>query len=212
MQQERTPRSTHQEQRGYARIAQDIRERFQAGLLSELPAYPQFVVWKYTVEQGKLKKRPFNPRTNLPARTNDSTTWGGIEHSLKALATGRYNGIGFVFAESDPFTGTDLDACVAKDGSIAPWAQEIITTLSSYTEYSPSKLGLHILTQATLLGAGRKIGHIEMYSHDRFFTLTTDHLQGTPTTIAERQAAIAALYREFAPPEAKQEFQNTRVG
>src|SRR3989440_8885329 len=170
------------EQRHYAGYAQDLRERFQSGMLSELTSYPQFVVWKYTVEQGKLKKRPYNPKTHLPARTNDPTTWTSIEPALKALATGRYNGIGFVFSESDPFTGTDLDNCVAKDGSIAPWAQEIITTLASYTEYSPSKLGVHILTQATLPGAGRKIGHVEMYAEGRFFTLTTDHVAGTPTT------------------------------
>ena len=201
MQPERTP--------GYT---QDLRERLESGLLSELTPYPQFVVWKYTVEHGKLKKRPFNPKTHLPARTNDHGTWTRVEHSLHALATGRYNGIGFVFAEIDPFTGTDLDACVAKDGTIAPWAQEIITTLSSYTEYSPSKLGVHILTQATLPGAGRKTGHIEMYSLDRFFTLTTDHLQGTPTTITERQAEVNALYHQVAPLGVEREYQNTRVG
>ncbi len=212
MHQERTPQYKPQEQRIYAGNAQDLRERLQAGLLSELTAYPQFVVWKYTVEQGKLKKRPFNPRTNLPARTNDPTTWGGIEHSLKALATGRYNGIGFVFAESDPFTGTDLDACVAKDGTIASWAQEIITSLSSYTEYSPSKLGVHILTQARLPGAGRKSGTIEMYATERFFTITTDHIQGTPTTIAERQDTIEALYQRVAPPVESRDYQNTRGG
>ena len=55
---ERTPRYTHQEQTNYARIAQDLRERLQAGLLSELTPYPQFVVWKYTVENKKLKKGP----------------------------------------------------------------------------------------------------------------------------------------------------------
>src|SRR5438067_253240 len=182
------------EQRTYEGFAQDLRERLQSGLLSELTPYPQFVVWKYTMEQGKLKKRPYNPRTNLPAKTNDPNTWGSVEHSLKALATGRYNGIGFVFAESDPFTGTDLDNCVSKDGSIAPWAQEIITSLSSYTEYSPSKLGVHILSQATLPGAGRKIGHVEMYAEGRFFTLTTDHVPGTPTTIADRQQQQTSLY------------------
>src|SRR5438093_7854466 len=110
------------EQRNYARIAQDIRERLQSGLLSELTPYPQFVVWKYTVEQGKLKKRPFHPKTHLPARTNDPSTWTPIDPALKALATGRYNGIGFVFSEADPFTGTDLDNCIGKDGTIAPWA------------------------------------------------------------------------------------------
>src|SRR6266566_4230523 len=119
MQPERTPQNRPQEQRDYAGKAQDLRERLQAGLLSELTPYPQFVVWKYVVEQGKLKKRPFTPRTNMPARTNDPRTWGSVEHSLKALATGRYNGIGFVFSDTDPFTGTDLDNCVAKDGSIA---------------------------------------------------------------------------------------------
>src|SRR6266704_1233037 len=201
---ERTPRYTHQEQKNYARRAQDLRERLQSGLLSELTPYPQFVVWKYTVENNKLKKRPFNPKTNLPAKTNDPTTWASLEPSLKALANGRYNGIGFVFAEADTFTGTDLDACVSNDGSIAAWAQEIITTLSSYTEYSPSKLGVHILTQATLPGAGRKIGHVEMYSEDRFFTLTADHVPGTPAMIADRKQQQTSLYTslvgELSPP------------
>ena len=66
------------EQRHYPRYAQDLRERFQSGLLSELTLYPQFVVWKYVVEQGKLKKRPFNPRTNVPAKTNDPSTWTDV--------------------------------------------------------------------------------------------------------------------------------------
>src|SRR5689334_21384260 len=113
------------EQRQYAGIATDLREKFQSGMLAELLPYPQFVVWKYTVEQGKLKKRPFHPRTNRAAKTNDPSTWTDANQALKALATGRFNGIGFVFSESDPFTGTDLDACVSKEGTIAPWAQEM---------------------------------------------------------------------------------------
>src|SRR2546423_3339160 len=137
MQPERIPQNRPAEQRPYAGYAQDLRERLQSGLLSELTPYPQFVVWKYTVEQGKLKKRPFNPRTHTAARTNDPTTWARVEPSLKALATGRYNGIGFVFAEADPFTGIDLDACVGKDGTLSAWTKEIISTLDTYTEYSP---------------------------------------------------------------------------
>src|SRR2546425_1515879 len=189
----------NREQSHYAGFAQELRERFQSGLHSELTPYPHFVVWKYTIEQGKLKKRPFNSRTNLPAKTNDPNTWADVNQALKALGTGRYNGIGFVFAESDPFTGTDLDTCVAKDGSIAAWASGIITSLSSYTEYSPSKLGVHILTQASLPGTGRKIGNVEMYAKERFFTLTADHVPGTPTTIAERQQQQTSLYTSLVP-------------
>src|SRR3989440_4320902 len=203
----------NREQPHSAGYAQELRERFQSGMLSELTPYPHFVVWKYAVENKKLKKRPFNPRTHLSAKTNDPSTWTDVNVALKALATGRYNGIGFVFARADPFTGTDLDNCVAKDGSIAAWAQEIITTLASYTEYSPSKLGVHILTQATLPGAGRKIGHVEMYAEGRFFTLTTDHVAGTPTTIAERQQQQTSLYTslvgELSPPRSTE---NTRGG
>src|SRR6266699_7066165 len=103
------------EQRHYARYAQELRERFSNGMLSEITSYPQFVVWKYAVENKKLKKRPFSPRTHLPAKTNDPSTWTDVNTALKALDTGRYNGIGFVFSETDPFTGTDLDACVSKD-------------------------------------------------------------------------------------------------
>ena len=55
------------------------------------------------------------------------------------------------------------------------------------------KIGVHILTQAPLPGAGRKIGSIEMYSHDRFFMLSTDHLKEIPITIAHRQEAVAAF-------------------
>src|SRR5712691_10543321 len=193
----------HQERRAeqgkYAGYAQELREQFGRGLLSELTPYPHFVVWKYTLEQRRLKKRPYNPQTHLPARTNDPGTWTGRDTALTALASGGYNGIGFVFSETDPFTGTDLDACVAKDGTIAAWAQEIITSLSSYTEYSPSKLGVHILTQASLPGTGRKIGNVEMYAEGRFFTITTDHVPGAPTTIADRQQQQTSLYTSLVP-------------
>src|SRR3954453_4636185 len=96
-----TGRSLEQrsEQRHYAGYSQDLREQFQSGLLSELAPYPQFVVWKYTVENKKLKKRPFNPKTHVPARTNDPSTWTDVNQALPALATDRFNGIGCVFSE-----------------------------------------------------------------------------------------------------------------
>src|SRR5436190_2016513 len=121
-----SPEHTRQER--FTAYTATLRERFSHGMLSELLPYPQFVVWKYVVENKKLKKRPFHPGTHLPAKTNDPSTWTDVTVALKALANGRYNGIGFVFSERDPFTGTDVDACVSKDGTIAVWAQEIITT------------------------------------------------------------------------------------
>jgi len=72
---------------------------------------------------------------------------------------------------------------------------------------------VHILTQATLPGAGRKIGTVEMYSDGRFFTLTTDHVPGTPTTIEARQAQQESLYTSLGAERAPQRSsENTRWG
>lgn len=51
-----------------------------------------------------------------------------------------------------------------------------------------------------------------MYGQDRFTTITTDHLAGTPTIIEHRQDAIDALYNRFAPPVRETNNQNTSVG
>ena len=107
----------------------------------------------------------------------------------------RGGGVGFVLTATDPFTGTDLDHCRNPEtDEIAPWARQIVRVINSYTEVSPSGTGLRIFAQGGLSGKGRKRGDIELYSQGRFLTVTGDHLPGTPTTIAERQAAVEWLY------------------
>lgn len=53
-------------------------------------------------------------------------------------------GVGFVFAPEDPYVGIDLDKCI-HDGVIEQWAIDIINRFGTYTEYSPSGTGIHIL-------------------------------------------------------------------
>ena len=50
----------------------------------------------------------------------------------------------------DPYVGIDLDKCVAEDRTVAPWAQEIIDGCASYTEFSPSRKGVHIIVRGKL--------------------------------------------------------------
>jgi len=177
-----------------------LKQRLEKGILSELLPYRQWVVWRYQLVNGQWKKPPFNPANGRAARTNDQRTWGTFPQAIYQLETGRYHGIGFVFSDNDPFTGTDLDHSVDADGTIAAWAQTYIAALDSYTEYSPSRKGLHILTQANLPGPGKKAGDVEMYASMRYFTITADHLTGTPRTINERQAEQTALYETLAAP------------
>ena len=205
-------RDRPQERRAVA-YAEHLKERFQRGILAELQPYPQWVVWKPETMQGNLKKVPYNPATHRYASVKQPDTWGSLEIALNALTTGNYRGIGFMLTEHDPICGIDLDH--SRDphtGQLALLAQEIIAILNSYTETSPSKTGIHILTQATLPGRGMHTD-VEMYDRGRFFTITTNHLKGTPRYILARQAEVASLYVQYAPvqlPTGGRE--STRVG
>ena len=136
----------------YSRYSEALAERFHSGVLEELQEYDHFVTWKRTPEGKKI---PFNPSTGLYARTDTPDTWESIDQALKALRTGKYHGIGFVFAEDDPFVGIDIDHCVV-NGQLTPEAENTITDFWSYTEYSPSKTGLHILVEGTVPEGRRK--------------------------------------------------------
>jgi putative DNA primase/helicase len=102
--------------------------------------------------------------------------------------------LGFVFSESAPFTGIDFDDCV-EDGKIKPDVEEKIEELDSYTEYSPSKTGLHVIVKGKLPGKGIKRPGIEMYDKGRFFTVTLNHLPGCPLD-AKESGYLHTLYRE----------------
>jgi len=161
---------------------------------------------------GKLKKVPYNPLTHRHASVKQADTWGTLDDALNALTTGNYRGLGFVLTENDPICGTDIDGCRNPEtGELTPLAQDVVALLSSYTEISPSKTGLHIFTLASLPGQGMKTA-IEMYDQGRFFTITTHHLQETPTAILARQAEVASLYSKYAPVPLPKGAESTRGG
>ncbi len=210
--------STEQTQREPAvHYAAWLKERFeQKGILREIAGYPNFVVWHYKEENGQRKKPPVNPKTHRPASPTDRTTWGTLETALSAVATGRYQGIGFMLSHSS-FAGIDLDHCI-QEGRLQPWAQEIIEKLDTYTEYSPSwnratgTGGVHLLVEGKP-PASKKAGNIEVYGEKHYLTITTRHLPGTPVTINSRQTKLDALYASLVPvPTAPTERQNTSGG
>jgi hypothetical protein len=99
-----------------------------------------------------------------------------------------------VFSKDDPYCGIDLDHCRdPKTGKIAKWAEKIIQDFHSYVEVSPSGSGVHILVKGQLPQGGKKKGQIEVYDKLRFFTITGQHLEGTPQDIRSAQEAIDRL-------------------
>jgi hypothetical protein len=173
---------------------------------AELAALPQFVAWRPIERDGKTIKVPISPITGGRASTTNPGTWGTLDQAQDHARTVVDDGIGFVFSADDSFTGVDLDKCRdPATGANQPWATKIIRDLNSYTEISPSGTGVHIFVKATKPGGRCKVmkpGIIEMYDHDRYFTITCDHLPGTPTTIEARQHELETLYASvFAADE-----------
>lgn len=169
--------------------------------IQELAQHAQWVCWKFVVtEKGKTTKVPYNPRTGKKALTTNPSTWSSFETVMRWRDD--YDGIGFVFTENDPYCGIDLDHAFEEDGTLRPWAQDIVDRFGCYTEYSPSQTGLHVICRAKHPGehfrCDRDNGHVEIYDHVRYFTVTANPFIDAP--ILESQAALDKLHGELFPP------------
>jgi putative DNA primase/helicase len=163
----------------------------------------QWIVWQEERRDDKTTKVPYTI-TGQHAKSNDPRTWSSFDAALKAARTNGYNGVGFAFTDSDGLVGIDLDHCISASGSLLPWAAAIVKEINSYTEYSPSGEGLHIILEGTLPEGGRRKGNVEMYDQLRYFTMTGDLLDDGHTDIQERQDELKALHaRIFSKPERK---------
>lgn len=137
-----------------------------------------------------------------PASVTDAATWASHEEVVAAYRDGGYDGIGFVLSPDDPFAAIDLDDCRnLQTGELKGWAQEIVDAFASYSEVSPSGTGIHVFVRGELPPGGNKRGPIEMYSKNRFFTVTGDRIAGTPPSVEERSKKLAKLHdRVFGEP------------
>lgn len=139
----------------------------------ELKERPQWVCWKYALDgKERWTKHPHNPRTGRMASSTDLMTWSTFERVFEAYEAGGYDGVGFVFCSGDSYTGVDLDKCRdPESGEVEEWAAQIVSYLGGHTELSPSSAGLHIIVKGKV-PAPLKRGKVEMYSVERFFTVT----------------------------------------
>ena len=157
---------------------------------------PNWVVWRYEDRGGKRTKVPYNPATCTLAKANDPSTWAAHDAAASALQQHSYDGLGFMFSGSG-LVGIDLDHCVNSDGSLTPLAEEVVRLAGSYTEYSPSGQGLHIIGEGQTPPGGNRnqaLG-LEMYSEARYFTMTGKVFNGL-TEIQDVQDAADQIHKE----------------
>lgn len=148
-------------------------------------------------EGGKATKIPVNPITGGLADVSNPATWGSFDQAVQyARAHPGVQGVGFVFSESDPFSGIDFDACRDPlSGAIDPSVRQWVTELDSYTEVSVSGSGLHVIVIAKKAAGGCRKRNVEIYDRRRFFVVTGQLLPGTPRDICPRQAQVDLLHQ-----------------
>jgi putative DNA primase/helicase len=175
----------------------------------ELKDRPQWVAFK-------TDKTPVNPKTGGNAQADNPDTWGTCEQAIKYYNAHKHNGIagiGYEFSYYDPYTGLDWDDCRdSETGQLKYCAQVLLDYFDSFGEVSPSKTGIHILVEGKIpIGEGNQKalncgGKVEAYRVDRYFTVTGNHLPGTPDTINPRDIELKAFHSQViaktkAPPK-----------
>lgn len=150
-----------------------------------------------------LNKVPKSPLYNGNASPTDSSTWGTYEQAVKACKEYNYSGIGFVFTAETDFCGIDIDHCISETGEIHKNALDILSTMDSYAEISPSGTGIHILYKGKIHDEWKKKKtnaldkgiHLEMYQKDRYFTVTEERLNNLD--VMEREPHAELIYKAY---------------
>lgn len=118
------------------------------------------------------------------AKSTDPKTWASFEEAAAAVGRWCCDGVGFVFGPDRAFTGLDLDHVMA-NGVLDAEYRWVVDEAGTYTEVSPSGDGLHLIFRgpkpegAERSRKGQPGGRVvEMYDHDRYFTVTGDVFEG----------------------------------
>jgi hypothetical protein len=162
--------------------------------------------WEWVEARGQWAKVPRQPN-GKHADPTDPLTWTAFETVVRALSDsqvpgGPFSGIGF--ALGDGWTGADLDSCRDPEtGEIQASSRDIISTINSYTEISPTGTGAKIFAYGTLPPGRRKSrgGDVELYDAVRYFAVTGIHLEGTPRSVQERTAQLADVHARYVVDE-----------
>ena len=130
-----------------------------------------------------------------PAKANDSGTWNTYEACTKAKG---FSGVGNYI--TDPWVGCDLDW--KKDPGARPfdaltipeYAKRLIREAGTYTEWSPSGLGVHQWARrpanSPALTIKNHAAGVEVYTGGRYFTYTGRQVPG----LGRRSRTTTPLY------------------
>lgn len=158
-----------------------------------------FCFWKREQVGGRQTKVPYR-LDGMKARSTERDDF--VCFDIAERFAGRFDGIGLgIF---DGWCAVDIDHCY-KDGKLSDMARDIINTMLSYTEISPSGEGIRIIFRAEKLRFDKEKYYInnrdlglEVYvsgATNKYVTLTGNALIESP--VQERSEQISAVLEKY---------------
>lgn len=168
----------------------------------ELKTEPRWVCWRLVERDGRRTKMSVDARTGRMAKSTDPATWATFEEAVAARERLGCSGVGFVFGPDRAYTGLDLDH-VIHGGVLDEQYRWVVEQAGTYCEVSPSGDGLHLIFRGSKPeGAERcRKGPVEMYDHDRYFTVTGNVFEGHGS-VGANPAVVERAYRTWIEPAA----------
>ncbi|PFY40876.1 DNA primase [Bacillus toyonensis] len=167
----------------------------------ELRELKQWCCFKLQQRGEKMTKIPIDANTGGLGKSNDESTWATFEVAMAAIDTFHCDGIGFYF--KPPYFGIDMDnvreeivryqAGDHEDNMVS----EFIEMMCSYTEYSVSGNGIHIIAKGDLPKGGRRKGNVEMYDSGRFFAMTGNIVGHYTRVVEDEYGQVGYLHNKY---------------
>jgi hypothetical protein len=169
---------------------------------TSLAERPQWLLWRFEEKPGDKKPRkvPYymagHRRVGEQGTPDDRAKLCTLEQAVAAITRLKMSGVGFAFLPGDDLIGIDIDNAIdTGTGEISERARSIIEACSSYTEYSPSRRGVHIIVAGQSdTFKSNDIG-LEVFAGRQFFTFTGDRYSGTPEHVRAIDEAILRRLR-----------------
>jgi putative DNA primase/helicase len=172
----------------------------------------QWVCWRYEwgSNRDEWTKVPVDVNTGGFASSTDPDTWASFASALAyhERDSKDTDGVGFVVHEEDTVAGLDLDDCRDPEtGELEDWAEDVLDSVPTYAEASPSGTGLRLFgigftrdgkTRADIEGAE---GHLELYDSKRYLTTTGQCVDSAETTVEQVNDEIDEIHGEYIAEE-----------
>ncbi len=164
----------------------------------------QWLMWRYEpgeTAEKKPRKMPYyadgGRRFGDQGSDRDRARLVDFAAAVEAAAAADMDGVGLAFLPGDGLVGIDLDAMINPDtGEVSERLEQIVAACDSYTEWSPSGTGVHVigLSDEAATFKSNKIG-IEVFVGRQFFTFTGARFGDAPADVEPiSPAVIRRLY------------------